>query len=100
MTITSYAYVIYYYSHVASQRINEANYFIISHIACRYTCIKHSSFRFIASLFMPRLSEHERPGTTGMLKAGMRVSGFARYYNSHLSAIQHPIDCYQATRTV
>ena len=49
---------------------------------------------------MPRLSEHERPGTIGMLKAGVRVSGVARYYNCHPSAIQHPRDCYQATRTV
>ena len=38
---------------------------------------KHSSFSFIALLFMPRLSEHERPGTIGMLKAGVRVSGVA-----------------------
>ena len=31
---------------------------------------KHSSFSFIALLFMIRLSEHERPGTIRMLKAG------------------------------
>ena len=49
---------------------------------------------------MPRLSEHERPGAIGMLKAGVRVSGVARYNNRHPSAIQHLIDCYQATRTV
>ena len=49
---------------------------------------------------MPRLSEHERPGAIEMLKAGVRVSGGARYYNCHPSAIQHLIDCYQATRTV
>ena len=49
---------------------------------------------------MPRLSEHERPGAVGMLKAGMRVSGVARYYNCHPSAIQRLRDCYQATRTV
>ena len=48
---------------------------------------KHSSFSFIALLFVPRLSEHERPGAFGMLKAGVRVSGVARYYNCHLSAI-------------
>ena len=35
-----------------------------------------------------------------MLKAGVRVSGIGRYYNCHLSAIQHLRDCYQATRTV
>ena len=49
---------------------------------------------------MPRLSEHERPGAIGMLKAGERVSGLARYYNCHPSAIQHLRDCYQATGTV
>ena len=31
---------------------------------------KHSSFSFIALLFVPRLFEHERPGAIGMLKAG------------------------------
>ena len=61
---------------------------------------KHSSFSFIALLFVPRLSEHERPGAIGMLKAEVRVSGVARYYNCHLSAIQHLRVCYQATRTV
>ena len=49
---------------------------------------------------MPRLSEHERPGAIGMLKAEVRVYGVTRYYNCHLSAIQHLRDCYQATRTV
>ena len=61
---------------------------------------KHSSFSFISLLFVPRLSEHGRPGEIGMLKAGLRVSGVARYYNCHPSAIQHLRDCYQATRTV
>ena len=61
---------------------------------------KHSSFSFIALLFMPRLSEHERPGAIGMLKATVRVSVVARYNNCHLSAVQHIRDCYQATRTV
>ena len=61
---------------------------------------KHISFSFIAILFVPRLSEHERPGTIGMLIAGVRVSGMARYYNCHPSAIQHLRDCYQATKTV
>ena len=60
----------------------------------------HSSFSFIALLFVQRLSEHKRPGAIGMLKAGVRVSGVARYYNCHPSAIQHLRDCYQATRTV
>ena len=55
---------------------------------------KHSSFSFIALLFMPRLSEHERLDSIGMLKAGVRVSGVARYYNCHPSAKQHPRDCY------
>ena len=61
---------------------------------------KHCSFSFIALLFVPRLSEHERPGAIGMLKAGVRVSGVARYYNCLPPAIQHLRDCYQATRTV
>ena len=40
---------------------------------------KHSRFSFITLVFVPRLSEHERPGAIGMLKAGVRVSGVARY---------------------
>ena len=39
---------------------------------------KHNSFSFIASLFVPRLSELERPDAIGMLKAGVRVSGVVR----------------------
>ena len=35
---------------------------------------KHSKFSFIAVLFVPRLSEHERHCAIGMLKAGVRVS--------------------------
>ena len=35
---------------------------------------KHSSFIFIAVLFLPGLSEHKRPGAIGMLKAGVRIS--------------------------
>ena len=35
---------------------------------------KHIRFSFIAVLFVPRLSEHERPGAIGILKAGVRVS--------------------------
>ena len=42
---------------------------------------KHSSFSFIALLFVPCLSEHKQHGAIGMLKAGVRVSGVARYYN-------------------
>ena len=61
---------------------------------------KHSSFSFIALLFVPCLSEHELPGAIGLLKAGVRVSGVVRYYNCHPSVIQHPIGCYQATRIV
>ena len=61
---------------------------------------KHSSFSFTALLFMPRLSEHEQSGAIGMLKAGVRVSCVAIYYNCHPSAIRHLRDCYQATRTV
>ena len=51
-------------------------------------------------LFVPRLSEHERPDAIGMLKAGVRVSGVVRYYTCHPSVLQHLRDCYQATRTV
>ena len=61
---------------------------------------KHSSFSFTALSFVPRLSEHERSSAIGILKAGVRVSGVARYYNCHLSAIQHLRYCYQATRTI
>ena len=61
---------------------------------------KHSSFSFIASLFMPRLSEHELPGTIGMLKAGVPVSDVARYHNCHPSTIHRLRDRYQATGTV
>ena len=35
---------------------------------------KHCSFNFIAVLFVPRLSEHKRPGVIEMLKAGVCVS--------------------------
>ena len=55
--------------HVAPPRINEANYFIISQIACRYTC----TFSLEALLFVSRLSEHKQPGAIGTLKAGVRV---------------------------
>ena len=79
MATASYASVIYYFLHVASP---------------------HSNFSFIALLFVPRLSEHERPGAIGMLKAELLVSGVARYYNCHPSIIQHLRDCYQATRTL
>ena len=34
---------------------------------------KYSSFDFIALLFIPRLSEHERPGAIRMLKAGLQM---------------------------
>ena len=44
---------------------------------------KHSCFSFIALLFMPRLSEHERSGAIGILKAGVRVTDVARYHNCH-----------------
>ena len=49
---------------------------------------KHNSFSFIALLFMPRLSEHERSGAIRMLKACVRVSDVARYHNCHPSTIQ------------
>ena len=61
---------------------------------------KHSSLSFIALLFMPRLSEHERSGAFGMIKAGVHVSDVARCHNCHPSTIQCLRDCYQATGTV
>ena len=61
---------------------------------------KHSSFSFIALLFMPRLSEHERSGAFGMLKADVRVSDVARYHKCHPSTIQRLRDRYQATGAV
>ena len=36
LATTSYAWLVYYVLHVASPRINEAKYFIISHVACKY----------------------------------------------------------------
>ena len=55
---------------------------------------KHSSFSYIALLFMPRLD------AIGMLKAGMRFSDVARYHYCHPSTIQRLRDRYQATETV
>ena len=101
LATTSYALLVYYVLHVASPQINEAKYFIISHVACKHICIKkHSSFSFTALLFMPRLSGHELSGTIGMLKAGVRVSDVTRYHSCHLSTIQRLRDHYQATGTV
>ena len=61
---------------------------------------KHTSFSFIALLFMPSLSEHEQSGAIGMLKAGVRVSDVAKYHYCHPSTIQRLRDRYQATGTV
>ena len=61
---------------------------------------KHSSFSFIALLFMPRLSEHELSGANGVLKAGMPVSDLASYHNCHPSTMQRLRDHHQATGTV
>ena len=70
LATTINALLVYYVLHVASPAINEANYFIILRVTCKYTCIKKNSFRFIALLFMAGLSEHERSCAIGMLKAG------------------------------
>ena len=56
---------------------------------------RHSSFSFIALLFMPRLFEHERSDAIGMLKAGVRVSDVVSHHNCHPSTIQRLRDCYQ-----
>ena len=71
LATTSYALLVFYVLHVASPRIHEANYFIISHVACKYTWLykKHSSFSFITLFFMPRLSEHERSDAIEKWKA-------------------------------
>ena len=61
---------------------------------------KHSSFSFIVVLFVPRLSEHERPVAIGMLKAEVRVSDVMWYYNCIPSTVQRLRDRYQATGTV
>ena len=61
---------------------------------------KHSRFSFIVLLFMPRLSKHEQSGSSGMLKAGVRVSDVARYNNCHPSTKQCVRERYQATGTV
>ena len=49
---------------------------------------------------MPRLSERERYGAIGMLKAGVRVFDVAGYHNCHPSTKQDLRDHYQATGTV
>ena len=84
---------------MASPLINKAKYFIISHVACKYTCTKTQQFSLLAFLFMSRLSEHERSGALGMLKAGVRVSDVAKYHKYHPSTIQRLRDRYQATGT-
>ena len=61
---------------------------------------KHSSFSFVALLFMPLLTERERSGSIEMFKAGVRVSDVAGYHNCHPSTIQRLRDRYQATGTV
>ena len=48
---------------------------------------------------MPRLSEPERSGAIGMLKAGVRVSDVSKYNDCHQSTIQRLRDCHQATGT-
>ena len=89
LATTSYTLLVYYVLHVASPRINESDYFIISNVACKYTFIKkHSSFSIIAILFMPLLSEHERSGAIRMFKAGGPLFDVAIYYNCHPSTIQ------------
>ena len=43
LATTSYTLLVYYVLHVASPRINEAKYYIISHVAYTYTCIKNTA---------------------------------------------------------
>ena len=54
----------------------------------------------VALVYLPRLSEHKQSGAIGMLKAGVRVSDVARYFNCHPSTVQRLRDRYQATGTV
>ena len=61
---------------------------------------KQGSFSFMAFLFMPRLSEHERSGVIRILKDRVRVSDVAIYHNCNPSTIQRLRDRYQATGTV
>ena len=61
---------------------------------------KHSSFSFVALLFMPSLSEHEQSGAIWMLKAGVHVYDVARYHYGNPSTIQRLRDRYQAPGTV
>ena len=61
---------------------------------------KHISFSFIDVWFVPRLSEHERPGAIEMFKAGVRVSDVTWYYNYIPSTVQRFRDRYQATGTI
>ena len=49
---------------------------------------------------MSCLSEHERSGVIGMLKAGVRVSDVARYHNCHPQTIQRLRHRFLATGTV
>ena len=43
LVTTSYESQVYYVLHVASPRVNEAKHSIISHVACKYTCIKNTA---------------------------------------------------------
>ena len=64
--------MVYHVLHLASPQFIVAKYFIISHVAFKYTWIKkHSSFSFVALLIMSRFAEQS--GAFGMLKAGVRV---------------------------
>ena len=49
---------------------------------------------------MSCLSEYERSGAIGMLKAAVRVSDVDRYHNCHPITIRCLRDRYQATGTV
>ena len=101
LATTCYALLVYYILHVASPRINKAKYFIISHVACKCTCLKNTADLVLQLYYSCQvLSEHDRSGTIGLLKARVRVSDVVRYHNRHLSTIQRLRDRYQATRTV
>ena len=68
-TVCKVLNILLHRKHLVAYVLNESKYFIISCVACYLYMYKHSSFSFIALLFMPNsLSEHEQSGAIRMLK--------------------------------
>ena len=75
LTTTSYALLVYYVLHVASPRINEAKHFIISHVACKYTCLKVSDVAIYHNDHPPTIQRlRDRYQATGTVKDRRRSS--------------------------